>query len=435
MKKVIIVLISFITLFTITGCSNSVEYDEVTLQLKAKELVSELVIDNYDSTVDLFNKQMQKLISKDELKQIIDKEKENLGAHIEHHSVEGEVDGKYYKTYTIEKYENSGFQYNLTFDSNNEIAGISIKPVSIPEVSDLFTEESVNIGEYNLDGKLTLPKNVVNPKVVLLVQGSGATDMNEQIYLNTPLKDIAYALAEEGIASLRYNKRFYQYNNLGQVNHSIDEEILDDVNSAIDFLETNNKVDSDNIYVLGHSQGAMLTPKIATDNTSVKGIISMAGSLRELYEISYDQNKAIEANLDNSNYTEEEKEIIRKQMVQVEKDIITLRGDVSNLKDNNYYMGFTGKYQKTVAEYAGKNYIEELNIPILVLQGTSDFQITVEKDYQSWLDVSKDNISYKLYDGLNHLMMKSSGINSNEDYKKKQTVDTNVLTDIINFIK
>lgn len=302
----------------------------------------------------------------------------------------------------------------------------------------LYQEFSFPVGEKNpLEGILTLPKDVENPKVVLLVQGSGSSDKNAQIFLNKPFEDIAYGLAESGIATLRYDKRFFTYPKLAitlGVDMTLEDEILNDVNTALNSLNSDTRVGD--IFVLGHSLGGMLTPAIATQNDFVQGIISMAGSPSPLYEISYQQNKATQAEVEINPLSDDEMLDFNEEMAQVEKDIEILRGDMSNISNDTILLGLPAGYQKSVKQYAGENYLDELNIPMLILQGDSDFQVSHLIDFELYKDIlsTRDNVTFILYEGLNHLMMPTTGIQDISDYLTQNNVSADVINDISNFL-
>ncbi len=318
------------------------------------------------------------------------------------------------------------------------------EPVEVEEettASEDFDELSVTIGdEYPLDGLLTLPKDIENPPVVLLLQGSGSSDKDETFYQNTPLKDIAHGLAEKGIASLRYDKRFYTYPDLAAelgVDLSLQDEYIQDVDFALNLLKNDDRVDGESIYVLGHSLGGMLTPYIAYEHDYLAGIISMAGTLRPLYEVQYSQNMAIKDTIGTGTYTEAEEAIIALQLEQVEKDIEVLRGDMTDVANDTVLLGISAGYQKSAKEYAGENFIDEITLPILVLQGEEDFQIFSDIDYKLWEDTlsGRENVTLKLYPTLNHLMMPSNGKNDVSEYQVKGEVSDEVIGDIAAFIK
>lgn len=319
---------------------------------------------------------------------------------------------------------------------------IAIYKDKVPETAlvetPYFQEVPYTIGsKFPLDGILTLPREVEQPPVLLLIQGSGQSDKNETIYQNTPFQDIAHGLAQQGIATLRYDKRFYVYldeaNRLG-ADLTMEEEILEDVAYALELLQNDPQVGD--IFVLGHSLGGMLTPVIAQRHPFIQGIISMAGSPYPLYELSYRQNKEIESTLSESNLTPEELSYIEKQFQGIEADILTLRGDFSHLSNEEVLLGLPVGYQQSAKELAGEHYLPDLNHPMLILQGGADFQATIE-DFQGYQSLLKDKteVTFHWYEGLNHLMMLSSGARDTSDYLSKQEVSPLVLEDIAKFIQ
>ncbi|OON98786.1 MAG: hypothetical protein ATN35_03600 [Epulopiscium sp. Nele67-Bin004] len=318
-------------------------------------------------------------------------------------------------------------------------------PQQTPSVlSDIWTEIPVTVGADTtmpLEGVLTIPNDVQNPPVVLLVHGTGPNDKNSTIFENTPFLDIAHGLADLGIASLRYDKRTYAYP-LKMLQYGTDltlrEEILDDVNSAIQFLLTQqDTVDTNKIFVLGHSQGGMLVPAIASENDTISGIISVAGTLRPLYEISYDQNHSLFENINNNPdlYGEDVVALVAEQMKQVEIDIEILRGDISDIPNDTVLMGLPAGYQKSVKQYQGLNFVDKINVPMLVLHGDADFQVTLP-DFNLYERMLSGQVEATLirYADLNHLMMESDYTKNITEYQTKGTVSREVIGDIAEWI-
>ncbi len=455
MKKIGLLLLIILAMsFALSACGEVTldEYTEVITGEPYKEAeMFELaqahvqnMLDNELSAIsDDFDDTMTEVMNMDMLQVSWDDMTSMLGEHVGNLSVAGEELDGFFVCAVVEEFELTGVQFTITYNKDREVAGLYMNYYELPakpETSEFFTEEVVTIGtEFPLEGILTLPNDVENPPVVLLVHGSGAQDLNETIFENTPFKDIAHSLAEKGIATLRYDKRFYTYSKEGSELGSavnLENEVLEDVDFALDLLRNDDRVDSSKIYVLGHSLGGGLTPVIAYKHEDIAGIISMAGSLRPLYEISYDQNKAIESTLDTGIYDEETEAIIREDMKQVEKDIITLRGDFSDIPDDEFLMGFYAGYQKSVQVYQGLNFINEIDLPILVLQGEADFQVSPDTDYSLWEDTigERENATLILYPELNHLMMKTNGYTDYNDYAVKDEVSSDVITDISEFI-
>lgn len=118
---------------------------------------------------------------------------------------------------------------------------------------------------YKLPGRFTFPKEGKNFPIVILVHGSGPHDMDETIGPNKPFKDLAEGLASKGVATLRYYKRTKRYPNevMKEPEINIYNEVVDDALEAIKLAAAHDKLDEKKLFVLGHSLGGMLAPKIA----------------------------------------------------------------------------------------------------------------------------------------------------------------------------
>jgi dienelactone hydrolase len=156
--------------------------------------------------------------------------------------------------------------------------------------------EKIVIGaetKYPLNGILAIPEATTGlfPAVVL-VHGSGPSNMDEKIGNVTPFKDLAEGLSARGIAVLRYDKRTFVYGKQmrNDIGLSVKEETIEDAILAADFLRSDPRIHSSKVFILGHSMGGMLAPRIDVEGGNFAGIIIMAGSPRKLEEIIMDQN-------------------------------------------------------------------------------------------------------------------------------------------------
>ena len=327
-----------------------------------------------------------------------------------------------------------GLAIQYTYNAGGEIAGIwmtyAAKSLTAQSTDD-YMEQLVSIGtDQPLEGILTLPNNIQKPPVVLMIAGSGPQDANETVGAsgNKPFADIAHGLAQQGVATLRYNKRTSQYPNEPDnlLDLTIQYEVLNDAASAVSLLRHSQWTDPQRIYVLGHSLGGMLAPKIAQDN-ELAGLISLAGSPRSLLDIMSDQNEAAAM----------AGQITPQQLAQakalIEKAKNAQQGDTSSL------LGTTGNYWHSLNQIDTPSIVSSLDIPMLFLQGDADFQVSPEKDFGAWKDAlsGKPNAQFRLYSGLTHLFtpLPPNASGSTADYDEPQNVDPQVLTDIAAWIK
>lgn len=152
----------------------------------------------------------------------------------------------------------------------------------------MFSEQEVTVGastDWPLPATLTLPTGAGPFPVVVLVHGSGPNDRDETIGPNKPFQDLAQGLASQGIAVLRYDKRTRVYpSKLASFPKlTVKEETIDDALAAVALLRQTEQVDQKKIFVLGHSLGGMLVPRIGVaDQGTIAGFIVFAGATRPL---------------------------------------------------------------------------------------------------------------------------------------------------------
>src|SRR5215213_8184347 len=164
-------------------------------------------------------------------------------------------------------------------------------------------------GGLKTNAQLTLPAVGNGPfPGVLLVHGSGIRDMNEsldyvridnqtgsKVYPPTPFFQIAEYLSERGFEVLRYDKR-----GIGENGTILDSDawgnltfndLKQDAEKALAVLAQQPEVDPDRITVLGHSEGTVIAPRVAIDNTTkVRNIVLMGAAAQNVYELGYFQN-------------------------------------------------------------------------------------------------------------------------------------------------
>ncbi len=287
----------------------------------------------------------------------------------------------------------------------------------------------------SLQGKLMLPTSNTNGSIplIILIQGSGATDSNETIGSNKPFKDIAIGLANKGIATLRYNKKNYQYNReLSDVLLSPDAEIVDDAITAIQVAHTLDNIDKNAIFVAGHSLGGYLLPKIVKNSDMpVAGMVLLAAPARSLENTLLEQNTYI-LSLDGLVKEEElQLKILEKQLQKVKKRLNP------NTPNTELPLGLPAEYWLYMKKYKATKGIRKLKKPTLVIQAENDYQVTM-KDFNTWKKALKRNKKAKLisYPGLFHLLMPSQNPTkaTPKDYSRANKVSPLVIEDIAKFI-
>lgn len=427
--------------------------DEESMKADAQKVAEDLQAGDFAAVTEKFSAEMAAALDEKSLESSWNSVVAVLGDFIETLSVETYERDAYFCVDILEHYENNGLKLHIVYDAQGKIAGMQItyadvEPYLETEVQSgeeelSYTEEEVTVTadeRVPLGGTLTLPRDTEKPPVVILVHGSGSSDRDENINGNKPFADIAHGLAARGIAVLRYDKRYYTYPDCPDVGSAemvtLREETLDDVDAAIKLMQEDARVDGSRIFVLGHSLGGCLSPAIAAEHPQLAGIISMAGSLRPLWEIVYDQNQEAIAAAKEGGLTDEEQAQLVEAAEQIETSVKVLREELEAQPDDELLLGIPVRYWKSNKEYCGENFIDQVEMPVLILQGDADFQVYPEKDYVLWQETlaGRDNAVFHLYEGLNHLMMPTQGKRDITEYSVKGHVDEQVIDDIAEFI-
>ena len=339
--------------------------------------------------------------------------------------------------------EKTSLNANVVFDKKGLIAGFNFTPFTFdedvnPEKPTGLVEIDVEFGlkDWPLRGKITVPStDGENPlpgkhPVLILVHGSGPNDMNETVGLNEPFKDIAHYMAERGVSVLRYDKRTFTYGAQMALlkDLTVYDETIDDAVEAVDYAKTLDYIDSDNIFVMGHSLGGYLIPRIAELTPDAKGYIIAAGIFSSLGEIIPYQLEYL-AMIDGE-VTEEEQTYIDEMTLQAEKSL-----DPDSIGENEAVLGAFKAYWADLANYDPVAMARQIDKPVYVFQGDRDYQVPIsEFEIMNNAVSDKDNYTLQIWSGLNHLMMLGEGTPSPEEYYVKNEVYPPLLDYIINFI-
>jgi hypothetical protein len=276
---------------------------------------------------------------------------------------------------------------------------------------------------------LTLPRDSMNCPVVVLVHGSGPADMDETVGAQKPFKDIAIGLAAKGIASVRYVKRSTLFPADFKGAFTTKLEVEDDALNVIAYAKKVSQVDSQKVYLFGHSLGGMLAPRIAS-KTNLKGIILASAPARKLQDILLEQN--------NYFYTlsKDTTKAGKLALADTEKQLNFAKTLTSKtLAPDSIILGLPASYWVDLNDYNQVATAKKLDDRILIIQGGNDFQVS-QKDYNLWVSglKNKKQVDFKLYPLLNHLFSFASEKGSVSQYQEQGNVDQPVIDDVASWI-
>ena len=210
------------------------------------------------------------------------------------------------------------------------------------------------------------------------------------------------------------------------------EETILDALAAADLLRKTEKIDAKNVFILGHSLGGMLIPRIANADSKNTGFIIMAGPTRPLEDLLVEQIEYISL-LDGS-LSDEEKANLDQIKSKVQKIKKLTPENSSQMTEK--FLGAGADYWLDLKGYDPAEAAKSIDRPILILQGGRDYQVTTV-DFNGWKKTlsKKDNVEFKLYPAHNHLLIPGKDKCTPAEYQNVGHVDIEVIDDIVTWLK
>lgn len=176
----------------------------------------------------------------------------------------------------------------LTVDEEPQITDLTFPDTySQPQYvnEEAFEEYVVTIdsGDIELGGTITAPTERDKPPIALLVPGAGEIDRDYSWGPNRLLKDLAWGLATEGIATLRYDKR-EAVTDIPPEERTLETEYFEDGVAALETAVNVAEIDPDAVFVIGHSRGGMCAPEIARRHGNIAGVAALDPQMRSFFE-------------------------------------------------------------------------------------------------------------------------------------------------------
>ena len=330
------------------------------------------------------------------------------------------------------KFANQNINFRIIINSAGLVAGFFQLPGGVnwqrPEYSQpaTFKEREVTVGqgEWKLSGTLTVPVGAGPFPAVVLVHGSGPNDRDETVGGAKVFKDLAEGLASRGIVVLRYEKRTMQYRaRIASIaKFTVQEETVEDAVQALAVVRSQAEVNGQRVFVIGHSLGAYVAPRIAEQDGKLAGIVLMAGNVRPIEDLLVEQVTYMGIKGD---------QLDRAKDLQVKVKKLE-PGD----EDSPALGGIPVSYWVDLKDYDPAAAAKKLAIPLLILQGERDYQVTMT-DFALWKAAvgGAKGVVMKSYPALNHLFVAGEGKSLPAEYSKPGHVALAVIDDIARFVK
>ena len=279
-----------------------------------------------------------------------------------------------------------------------------------------------------IDGTLLEPVKKTKT-LAILIAGSGPTnrDGNSTVGKNNSLKMLAQHLAENGVASFRYDKRIFKLmreNNLDQSKLRF-EDFVNDAADVVNYFKLYNSEEYgyEKFILIGHSQGALVA-QLASLKTAVTGLVLVCGSARPINEILVEQ---------------------------VSKQAPFLINDLNTSLDSIAKVGYVNKvnpllrtllykdvqpFLQSWMQYDPSEIAKKIEEPTLAIGGTTDIQVPAEE--AKVLAEHLQNGKYVIIENMNHVLktIEDLGLENQKSYTEPNfPMSPQFKTEITTFIK
>jgi pimeloyl-ACP methyl ester carboxylesterase len=331
----------------------------------------------------------------------------------------------------------------------------------LPYISEEVTIPDKSQNKVSLSGTLTLPDSTGIFPAIILIAGSGPNDRDETIFGHKPFYLLSDYLTRNGFAVLRYDKRGVG-KSTGDYSKATISDFVTDASNALEYLKSRKEIDSSKIGMLGHSEGGIIAPMVASKSSDVKFMVLLAAPGTKGIEIVLDQN---ENSLKHQGIEPEtinrlqltNREIFESLLVWTgsEKDRTALRDRLSYLWEQlpiliklklekepylraQFNAMITPGYRSFLSTDP-KDYLSLVSCPVFAINGENDVQVPALKNLEAIKHHIQKGGNYKVetksYPLLNHLFQESITGQPDEYAKIDQTISPQILSDITNWIK
>ncbi|MGY5848655.1 alpha/beta hydrolase [Salegentibacter sp. HM20] len=286
-----------------------------------------------------------------------------------------------------------------------------------------FREQELKIDKFTT-GTLNVPTGIENPPLLIFIQGSGPTDRNgnQPMMKSNFAKKIAHELAENQIASFRFDKRIFKMDELKIKEKDLRfQHFVEDVEQILEYFTTEGNFSK--IIVAGHSEGSLIGMMAAKNRADA--FISLAGAGRSIDSIIVDQiGKQAPGLQDNT----------RQAMAELREKGST----------ENYHPMLASLFRPSVQPYMHSwiqlnpaEELKKLEIPVLIIQGTADVQ--VETSEAEILHRAKPEANLILMEQMNHIFRKIEGnddlVNTKSYNEPNRPLHPDLIPALVNFIQ
>ena len=401
-------------------------------------LVEQLAHGRYDEAIAGFDAKMKQVVSRKQLEDVWAGLTAKAGAYQGHGDPVVSREAGYGIAVVPVHFARDTVGLRVVIDAASHVAGFFIvppPPAAPPprELPSSYTERKLTVGAdgWPLPATLTLPRGQGPFPAVLLVHGSGPNDRDESVGGTKVFRDLALGLTVRGVAVLRYEKRTRVLGaRMAGKPITVQDETVDDAVATVALMQKQPELDARRIFVLGHSLGGSLIPRIGARATGAAGLIVLEGNTRPLEELLVDQIRYI---MSVTALPEADK---AKAIAEAEDTARQIRDpDLAKRDPKAAIFHAPPSYWLDLRGYRPAEEAARLPQPMLVIQGERDYQVTL-KDFAAWKAAlsSRKDVTLKTYPRLDHRGVEGEGPSTPASYGPPAHVSEQLIADIASWV-
>jgi pimeloyl-ACP methyl ester carboxylesterase len=303
-------------------------------------------------------------------------------------------------------------------------------------MSDPVRREEVRFpsGGLNLAGTLAVPAAGEPVAAVLMLPGSGQTDRDDnakRLALNI-FAPLSAAIEEQGIATFRYDKRGVGASEGDYLTSDFDD-VASDATAAVEWLRARPEVDPARVFALGHSEGALISVRLAAGAAPVAGLVLLAGSARAGEQILLWQGRQIAGSLTGVN-----KWVVRLLRIDIlksqRKALNRIRSsDASVIRVQGRKLN--AAWMRQFMAYDPALDLARVDVPVLAVTGDRDLQVDPD-DLDLMRDLVKGPFEAVRPSGVTHLLRaegKKTGLSGYRE-QTRRPVDPRVIAAVAGWL-
>ena len=322
-------------------------------------------------------------------------------------------------------------------------------------------EKSIHYG-----ATLTYPNNAGPFPAAILITGSGLQDRDETLGAHKPFAVIADYLTKNGIAVLRVDDRGMG-KTTGETKNATSADFAKDVESAFVYIKTRKEINVRKIGLIGHSEGGIIGPMVASRNKDIAFVVLLAGPGIPIADLMTEQSEAIFRTAGISEEALKSYLTLYKNLITIiprapseeearksatetflvwqkatSKDIVTATtGAADSASSTTFVQRFVDQcyspWFRFFLQYNPKPSLQKLTCPVLALNGEKDVQVVAKSNLAGIEASLKKNKKNKIQElpGLNHLFQNCKTCSPSEYFSLEETFSPKALEVIGGWLK